>query len=378
MKCLRCNNEDSNYFYKGSKGYYCRKCVKFKRIILLDELEPLDYEITDQSGDFNISYPLTSYQIKASELTYQYLSDYDVLLNCVCGAGKTEIVVKSMSEYLKKGLKVCYAVSRREVVIELTKRFSKIFKYADIAVVYGGHSEKVTGDLIVCTNHQLYRYYKTFDLLILDEVDAFPLKGDDTLMNISLNACKGKVIFSTATLNSQLENVLKKRKYKTVNLYVRPSLKPLIIPKVFYSNKFVLLIILFIIMSKTKNQCIIFVPSVSMCESYYKLFKRFYSCTYVHSKLELCGKNIKDFRDNKFKFIFSTTLLERGITIKDIDVIILDFNSKVFDEGSLIQMLGRVGRNINNPYGSSYILANHFSKDINKAISNLKLANSYL
>ena len=38
-------------------------------------------------------------------------------------------------------------------------------------MVCGGHTEVTDGDLIICTTHQLYRYYRAFDLLILDEPD---------------------------------------------------------------------------------------------------------------------------------------------------------------------------------------------------------------
>ena len=43
MECKRCGNKDPTYFYKGSKGYYCRKCVMFKRILLDEDLNKLDY-----------------------------------------------------------------------------------------------------------------------------------------------------------------------------------------------------------------------------------------------------------------------------------------------------------------------------------------------
>lgn len=29
--------------------------------------------------------------------------------------------------------------------------------------------------LVICTTHQLMKYYQAFDLLIIDEVDSFPL-----------------------------------------------------------------------------------------------------------------------------------------------------------------------------------------------------------
>lgn len=379
MECKRCGNKDPTYFHYGSKGYYCRKCISFKRILIEEELEPIDYEIGKDSFEFNFSYPLTSQQIKASEECLNSLmNNKDVLLHCVCGAGKTEIVVKSISYYLSKGLKVCYAISRKEVVIELAKRFESIFTKAKVCALYGGHHDVLVSDLIVCTNHQLFRYPKTFDLLVLDEVDAFPLKGNDTLMNISLNSSKGQIIYSTATVDDSLRRIVCTRDYKEVNLYVRPSLKPLIVPKVYLFNSLGLLILLFYLMKKQTNQCIIFVTSKKASELLCKFYKNFFSCTYAYSDLADRNKNIKDFKEKKYQFCFSTTILERGITIYDVNVIVLNFIKEVFDESSLIQMLGRVGRNINNPYGKAYILTNHYDKEIKKAIVSIKKANSYL
>ena len=160
---------------------------------------------------------VSKYQKEASDKVCDYVSQgYDVLLNSVCGSGKTEIVVECIKNYISKGLKVCYAIARREVVVELTERFQNIFKDADVIGVYGGHHDKIFGDLIVCTSHQLFRYYHNFDLLILDEVDAFPLKGNETLMNISLNSCKGHIVFSTATVDENLKSILKSN-YRLLN-----------------------------------------------------------------------------------------------------------------------------------------------------------------
>ena len=202
MECKRCGNRDPNFFYLGSRGYYCRKCVRFKRILLDEEDEGLLYDIDTSHFKSELSFDLSKYQLKASNDICKYInSGYDVLLNSVCGSGKTEIVVECIKEHLSKGLKVCYAISRKEVVIELAIRYRNIFKNAKVCAVYGGHHETIIGDLIICTTHQLFRYYKTFDLLILDEVDAFPLNNNETLMNIAINSCKGKIIYSTATTN---------------------------------------------------------------------------------------------------------------------------------------------------------------------------------
>lgn len=375
MECKRCGNKDPAYFYKGHKGWYCRKCVSFKRVLLQEELSPMEYEISKDCSEYRFDYPLTPYQEEVSIKCLESLKDSDVLLHCVCGAGKTEIVVRSIADYLKRGLKVCYAISRKEVVKELYTRFMNIFPFAKVVALYGGHHNQTSGDMIVCTTHQLFRYYKTFDLLILDEVDAFPLSGNRELMNIALNSAKGRVIFSTATVNDFLEKVLSKRKVRRLNLYLRPSLKPLIVPKMICGPKILLILYLYILMNKMTNQCIIFVTSKKECELYYKIFKCFFSCTYTYAGLDSSSENIIDFKEKKYKYIIATTILERGISIKDVNVIILNFNKGVFNEENLIQMLGRVGRNFKNPYGESYILSTTRDKAQENAIKSIEEAN---
>ena len=377
MECLRCGNRDPSYFYKGSKGYYCRKCIRFSRVLLEEELSSFDYKIMPDADEYRFSYELTDRQKEASGRCLEALKRKDVLLHCVCGSGKTEITVESISDYLSRGLKVAYAISRREVVIELAQRFSQFFPKARVTVVYGGHHERLDGDLIVCTCHQLYRYYQTFDLLILDEADAFPLKGDETLMQIALNSSKGRIIFSTATIDEDLKRVTDRRDVETVELFVRPSLRPLSVPKQYYLNRYFACFCLYGLMKSTARRCIIFVSSRKDCRIFYQIFSRFFSCTYVYSDLKQRKENIEAFRNEKFRFIFSTSVLERGITIKDVDVIILDFDG-IFDEGSLVQMLGRVGRSMDDDKGRSYLIAERKDRAIRDTLAYLQRANSCL
>lgn len=107
----------------------------------------------------------------------------------------------------------------------------------------------------------------------------------------------------------------------------------------------------------------------------YYLFNKFINCTYVYSDLVDRDKNINNFKNKKYQFIFATTVLERGITINDVNVIVLIFNKGVFDKSSLVQMLGRVGRNFNNPIGDAYILSSVLDDEIKQAIDDLKRAN---
>ncbi|MDO4199110.1 MAG: helicase-related protein [Erysipelotrichaceae bacterium] len=377
MECKRCGNKDPEYFYKGHKGIYCRKCIRFSRVLLEEELSSFDYEVSEGIDDYHFSYELTAAQKKASKEVCEYIKDKDVLLHCVCGAGKTEIVVEAISKALSEHKKVAYAISRKEVVIELEKRFRKIFDKAKVISVYGGHHDELSGDLLIMTCHQLYRYYRTFDLLIIDEADAYPLKGNETLINIALSASKGRIIFSTATVDEQLKRVLKKREYKEVSLNVRPSGRPLSVPDIFYLDKISSLVLLYVLLRKIDGQCLVFVPKRKMSENLYYLFRYFFDCRYVYSDYEYRREVIEGFRNNEFPVLFSTSVLERGVTIHNISVIILNYD-KYFDESSIIQMLGRVGRGINDDKGSSYIISNRIDKKIPVIIDYLKEANTYL
>jgi competence protein ComFA len=40
MQCPRCLNTDEEYFYRGSRGWYCRRCIPFGRVMLEEDGEP--------------------------------------------------------------------------------------------------------------------------------------------------------------------------------------------------------------------------------------------------------------------------------------------------------------------------------------------------
>ena len=119
------------------------------------------------------------------------------------------MMVETISESLRTGRKICFAIARRQVVLELAQRLSEIFPSADIVPVCQGHTDQLTADLIVCTTHQLYRYSGSFDILILDEPDAFPYRGNPVLHGLAESACNGHTIFLTATPDDVLKQRVK-------------------------------------------------------------------------------------------------------------------------------------------------------------------------
>ena len=89
MICPRCLNTDQSYFYKGSRGWYCRRCIPFGRMMIEEEGEPVSLnEIREGSEEYTLQYPLTPAQEKIASDCARLIDTDDVLLNCVCGASK--------------------------------------------------------------------------------------------------------------------------------------------------------------------------------------------------------------------------------------------------------------------------------------------------
>ena len=82
--CPMCSNRDARYFYVGSRGEYCRKCVMFISGIET-ESGKLDWDCGDEQ--YLLDYPLTKHQLAVSLFIRENVSLSDVLVDAVCGAG---------------------------------------------------------------------------------------------------------------------------------------------------------------------------------------------------------------------------------------------------------------------------------------------------
>lgn len=380
MICPRCLNTDESYFYKGSKGWYCRKCISFKRVMIEESMEDEQLAGIKEGADvYTLKYPLTEKQLDISVKCIEVLNYSDCLITAVCGAGKTEIMVGVIGWYLKRKKKVCFAIARRQVVLEVTERLQSYFNKASVVPVCGGYTAITDGDLIVCTTHQLYRYTKAFDLLILDEPDAFPFKGSDVLHGIAETAVRGRSVYLTATPDEILKKRVQEGTLVQLTLNQRPHGKPVPVPKIIISfSLFLPLILVYWLKKHATHPCIVFVPSIVLASSLSSFLQLFYDCKYVTSKEEDRDEIIEEFRKKKSGVIVATTVLERGVTIPDADVCVYHADSSSFDEASLIQMAGRAGRNFLNPYGDVLFLCKEKSDLCEKCREEIERANAEL
>lgn len=375
--CQRCGCSDPDYFYHGSKGIYCRRCVSFGRLMLEEESQPVSLRRPEErDGEYSLSFPLTPLQKKVSEDLRENIRHSDVLLQCVCGAGKTEMVVETISDFLKEGKKVCFAIARRQVVLEVAERMQKYFSHTDVTAVCGGHTDKTDGGLIVCTTHQLYRYYQAFDFLVLDEPDAFPFRGDPVLHGIARSACRGHTAYLTATPDEELQKRVKEGSLVCLRLDQRPHGAPLPVPRVEVCSFCTEILRLLVWVKEHGNHPrIIFVPSIRGAKRLCHFLRLFGKCSLCTSKTKDRDAVVAHYKNRKNGILVATTVMERGVTIKDCDVCVFHADSGVFDEAGLVQMAGRAGRNFDNPYGDVLFLCERRSEAVEKCVREIVRSN---
>ncbi len=377
MKCPRCQNKDSMYFFKGSKGWMCRRCTEFKRQLILEERkDETIYSIENGAAEYTLAFPLTQQQKEVSIACANTIEKKDVFIEAICGAGKTELVVLSIARALEGGKRVGFAIARRQVVLELKERLAIIFSKAKVIAVCQGYTDELMGDLIICTTHQLYRYPQTFDLLILDEPDAFPYKGNLVLQGIVKSSCRGKMIYLTATPDEELKRRVQKKDIAHFKLSCRPHQKDLIVPE----KKVGPLVLLFLflyqwIKTNTSHQLLIFVPTIKMSIWMKRGVQFWIDCENCHSKTENRDEIIARFKTKEIQCLISTTILERGVTIENVQVCVFMANHFVFDEASLTQMSGRVGRSFKYPEGNCLFLCTAQSLVVDECIQQCERAN---
>lgn len=331
----------------------------------------------------NLNYPLSPEQKKISDgVLENFKNKKDTLINAVCGAGKTELVYQTMAYCMSQGKTVAFAVPRRDVVIELWYRIHETFPSNYVVSLYGGHTDKLEGDIVVLTTHQLYRYDKYFDLIILDEIDAFPFNHNKLLNKMFFRAVKGNIVMMSATPSDDVIRYFSQENRGILELNTRFHRHPLPVPEVVVRVgylKFLWLIQQVKKFKKENKKVFIFTPTIDRCEFVYKTISKFIkNGNFVHSKCKDRSEIINNFKNNKYDYLVTTAVLERGVTFKNLQVIIFDADNSIYDSQALIQIAGRVGRKIDAPEGQIIFLVNKTTNSIEKSIRIINSKNENL
>jgi competence protein ComFA len=375
--CPRCHNQDLAKVGLKNGQPYCRACLPFQS-------DPWVARKREKKAvQIQLGYALTIEQQTISDgLIACYRQQQSAMVDAVTGSGKTEIVFGLIQIALAEGKRVGFVIPRRDVVQEMVPRFQQVFPSLTITSVFGGHHDQLEADLIILTTHQIFRYEQYFDVLIFDEVDAFPYADNPVLAAMVQRASQGMIVYLSATFDQQQLLEFSKQGGKVFHLFKRyhgyplPALTTMIRP---FFLKWVTLLGLLFQFHKQRVPVFIFVPTIDLGKWMLRVITIFFPTTKLAFSSSVDREKIvHQFKNKPNFFLITTAILERGITVSQLQAIIFEADHRLYTTSMLIQMAGRVGRKLNSPTGKVILLANYQSSSIQHAQAKIKFANDHL
>lgn len=298
------------------------------------------------------------------------------LVWAVTGAGKTEIVFALIKACLEENGRVAMVSPRIDVCLELAPRLRAAFPNQSHDLLYGESPSKYSGaEITVATTHQMLRFYKTFQLIIVDEVDAFPYANQEMLPFAVSRALSpsGQQIQLTATPTKDMHKQIAKKQLTLSVLPARYHRKALPQPTFRWLGDWTSslkqgrlpLSMKSWIKEKLayKKRFLLFVPSITSLEPLEKALRtsfphaRFTTVSSVDSQRV---EKIATMRRQEYDFLVTTTILERGVTFPAVDVYVMGAEQEIFSRQVLVQIAGRVGRTLECNQGQ--VIFGHFGK----------------
>lgn len=398
VKCCRCGafskTDDTYPCICGSSCIYCRYCIQLGKVRACDKL--VTCEVADLFSEQPLPYlkwqgSLSEQQEKASiEISQSMNKCENRVVWAVTGAGKTEMLFEGIGKAMEAGKRVCVASPRIDVCLELAPRIQAAFPGIPIALLYGGEGAVyVYTQLVIATTHQLLRFREAFDVLIIDEIDAFPYYQNEELYYASEKAVKKQscTIYLTATPDRKLQRRIRKGQISASILPARYHGYPLPVPTIirekdifseseFSSSKAYKQIVRLI---SNEQKFLLFIPTIRLVDSILPVFRRLFSSARfesVHAQDPLRKEKVEAMRKGELQFLITTTILERGVTFKNIDVIVLSADHEVYTEAALVQIAGRAGRSADYPEGKVTFYLKEWTRSSKGAVRQIRQMNN--
>ncbi|APZ49433.1 ATP-dependent DNA helicase [Jeotgalibaca sp. PTS2502] len=398
-QCQRCGTNQQKFLISGpchcgDHCFYCSQCLamgKIKRCSFLYGLEEKNDFIIDHLPLLKWEGSLSAEQERASgDCLRSYNKKERRLIWAVAGAGKTEMIFQVIARCLTEKGRVCIASPRIDVCLELYPRFKAAFPYTPIVLLHGQIEEDYQySSFVIATTHQLLRFQSAFDLLVIDEVDSFPYHNNAMLNFATEKAVKasGCLLYLTATPPQKMQRMVQNKQLAATILPGRYHGYPLVEAhcvwvgdwrKAIRQKKGGTCLKLIDRHLKSSRRFILFLPHIQLMLELEKQLKEAYPdkrFSSVSSEDPKRIEKVEAMRAEAYNCLLSTTILERGVTFRDIDVLVLGAEDAVFTESSLVQIAGRVGRHKDYPSGSVCFAHYGYTKAMKRACKQIKQMN---
>lgn len=370
--CYRCGNKKLIYF---NNQIYCKNCLEFGKVqqgfyFYQKQMQNHEFKYADRLAEITFA----KRQLLAAKFIFSTLMlRTDCLIHAVCGAGKTEITFQAIAYYLQQHKYICFAIPRIDILYEIYERLAYYFPLTKICLLNSQEEKIQHGQLYLMTTNQIIKFKQVFSLIIVDEIDAFPfeynLKYDYGVQQAKTPT--GSIVYLTSTpsvkfLAKKLPIYIINRRWHEYKLPV-PRFKYFKITTFLkFGNQ------QFINKLKSYNECpkqvIIFISNIKLgYQIKTKLEQNNLKLKFVYANSQTRLADIQAFKAERFNILLTTTVLERGVTFKNVDVIVLDAHSKMYNKASLIQIAGRVGRKKEYQTGKVYFYSEDFTITMQEA-----------
>ncbi|MBF0700097.1 DEAD/DEAH box helicase [Streptococcus danieliae] len=385
--CQRCQTRLSQINRLPQGAFYCRACIQMGRLRSDESLYFLAQKSFPVTDSCRWSGELSPDQARIAQvLLEQSLQGVSCLVHAVTGAGKTEMLYPLLTDTLNKGGVVGLASPRIDVCRELHQRLQRDFTVST-CFLYGEGEPYQRSQLIVATVPQLFRFYQAFDLLIVDEVDAFPFDENPQLYAAVEQAQKvaAPVHFLTATTTPLLEQRIQRGDLVRLALPKRFHQQPLVVPRIIYWSGYQekgRVSRTFLMQFRRQRQSgfplLIFLPLIQWGENFYKQLGKVFpnlKVAFVSASSGNRKELVEQFRAGVVEVLITTTILERGVTFPKVDVFVLEADHALYTKSSLVQIAGRVGRSKERPDGLVLFFVQEQTRASKQAIQEIKQMN---
>lgn len=402
--CRRCGADQEYIFFTACGRCKKERCASCRHCLLLGRARSCSmlYQFVREEQNRAlvvqslppVSIRLTPWQMVASNKIKSFIQKKtsSILFWAVTGAGKTETMIPVIDQLIRDGKSILWCTPRQDVVKELAPRLKSFFPKDFVTEHYGGSPDAgMLSPLVIATAHQTIRMAYRYDLVIVDEADAFPLERNYAL-EFTVKRSKrleGNMILLTATPTDSWLREMRNGKLPAVLLSRRYHGQPLPCPiwkreqrleliKKDKPNRTVRMIMDEI--QQTDGQALWFVPRIEDVGIVARWLKEQFPeqsdiIDFVSSIDENRSEKVVRFRQGKVQHLVTTTILERGVTVPRCHVVVLQADHPVYNRASLVQIAGRVGRSLQYQAGKVWFLSNDKTEPICQAIREIQLLN---
>ena len=400
-QCQFCGNTNPLEFAKGpcinctgDECWYCLKCIAMGKVKECSVIIATPEEEEPFLRREELAHYKHILSAKQEQLSFECLAVVkqtgfrEHLLWAVTGSGKTEMIFASIEWMLQQGKRVAIAAPRIDVCVELAPRLKEAFPTIEQNVL---HSQSEEGykrvPLTIATTHQMLRFYRAFDLVVVDETDSFPYRDNELLIRAVHRSVKegGCLLYLTATPSQTLEKRIKRKELSVSLLPERYHKKPLVVPTMTYTGdlekrlrkKKVPKSLQHFIEDHVRvgKRFLLFVPRITLLNPIEVALRRqFPNAKFetVSSKEIYRQERIEQMRAGELDFLVTTTILERGVTFPGVDVCVVNAHEEEFSREVLVQIAGRVGRTAECPTGEVVYFHNGKTKAMVQAVREIE------